>query len=530
MRRPPFVSAHEQPASRAVGHVSQTGALNACGPACMLMLLRDRGLAMDVSARAAAISIDRLDKYTSADDLARLAALHGQATLRGVNIRGAYIALVWYQDMPDANKMLAYQGARGGFWHWIVVLPDGKYFDPLHYTDNGQPFTATIADDVQHRISLVPVEVPAKMTQIKIIGDWWREREDTGGANGVPTGRVFGVLRRGAVMQAEIVAASGTTWARVPISSGGHALTTEANSPVYGYLMAGPGWRIETVTPPVRAPFRLGVHVINDHGRAQQAYDNGVRSIVWMDGHLGAVQFAQAHPDCYVIYRRYVAQARMTAEMWVSALEVSADDPANLFYTAYNESDSIGTSPDEIRLRGATDVDIAKRIRAIAPQLTFLAGSFAHGNPDITSDAVCRAMRETYAGAFNSGLLDFDLHNYTYGKRFPAHPVPGSPFIGPEWFELRAQFFVDKCGFIKRQGFWSTETGVEARPANGGFSGAGYTEQQLYEWSRWAIDTASASGLFRAWNIFQFGNSAHWADYDITGIANGLYRAIRGPA
>ena len=64
-----------------------------------------------------------------------------------------------YLHLPDANKRPEYRGpVAGNFKHWIVCVDSTHYFDPLHLTGDGQPFTVDAsvlaAYDLGQRVSI----------------------------------------------------------------------------------------------------------------------------------------------------------------------------------------------------------------------------------------------------------------------------------------------------------------------------------------------------------------------------------------
>lgn len=295
-------------------------------------------------------------------------------------------------------------------------------------------------------------------------------------------------------------------------------------SPVRAYCFAAHTEPVADPPPATLSEFRLGVHVINDFGAAETALAAGAPALTIMDGKLEAVQLARAYPQARIVYRRYLANSWPTPAEMVQLLGAYSGDPP-IAFVGLNEGDSAAEtgSPTGILKRAAWDVDVATRIKAIQPNATYYAGSYGHGNPDITRDDICAAMRQGYAAAYNSGLIGFDLHNYTFQKRRSAHPPGDARIIGPEWFERRADWFFTKCGFDPRvRRIIAAETGVEA--GHGGFNWANYTEQQYREWQsdvlaimRAPLIVAGVSypSPYEFATVYQFGANSRWAGYDV---------------
>lgn len=162
---------------RSIEVVSQMNTINACGPACVLMLLRDRGRARDITPTIAAISIGKHQQYTNSSDLARLIFIHGEHAVIGLDARYPLIELVDYEKLPDTNKLGKYVSeARdsagrltGWFRHWIVRISDTQYYDPLHFTGAGQPLTADIDAAVvqrNYRVGIMPAPPQPEVSQM----------------------------------------------------------------------------------------------------------------------------------------------------------------------------------------------------------------------------------------------------------------------------------------------------------------------------------------------------------------------------
>ena len=289
---------------------------------------------------------------------------------------------------------------------------------------------------------------------------------------------VVGQLAAGAVIEpaGSVDTTAGDTWHALRITSVGGAELVQPAEPTFVYaahryqgdplteLVAETPTPAPTPTPlPAQADTfsrrMVGVHLITNRGAAPEAYAAGARVFVFLGNKLEAVQFKQGHPDATVIYRAWLGNSWPSPEDMVRALAPNAGDPPIVFL-GLNENDQAGCDSAAIRARGAWDAEVARRIKAIQPNAEYLAGSFAHGTPDLTSGDVCQAIREAYAPGYNAGLFGFDLHNYTKGWIREVSPI---------WFERRWEMLFTKCGFDPTiRNIWSSETGVEA--GAGGFA------------------------------------------------------------
>jgi hypothetical protein len=154
-----------------------------------------------------------------------------------------------------------------------------------------------------------------------------------------------------------------------------------------------------------------------------------------------------------------------------------------------NDVDGIGSDPDSIRRRARFDIECATLLRNAAPNAKWVAGGFAHGNPDFTNAEVCKAVREAYADAYNSGLIMFDIHNYS--KPAPGAPPKDFKTFGAIWLMRRWEFLFTHCGFDPNvRGIVSSETGHEC--GFGGFRAAGFTVNEFAEWCEYSLSVQLA--------------------------------------
>ena len=283
----------------------------------------------------------------------------------------------------------------------------------------------------------------------------------------------------------------------------------------------------------VRFGYKLGVNCVDDYdvrSGANYAASLGAPVVVVYISKSAAVELKQRYPNTIVVYRPFLNDVGNNVGELIKRYELAPSDPP-LLYLGHNENEiGIDLSPDGVRARAAFDAQAAQLLKDRQPNAIYLAGSFAHGTPDFTNPDVCRAIREAYAPAYNSGLLWLDMHNYTLGRRFPTHPPSGAGIVDAIWYERRWQWLFTNCGFSPTvRHIVASETGVEA--GSGGFVWAGYTEAQLTDWlidhrrtqlTPLVVNGRTYPSPFRFGALFQFGVNGRWKNYDMRGYEAAL--------
>lgn len=326
----------------------------------------------------------------------------------------------------------------------------------------------------------------------------------------IAAGTPLGVLKEGQEVEAE---ATEGGWHRIDVgeklaveATAGGAPFTPTNGapprwlPQKAYISAA--WTKPAATTPVDPPptptgarYRLGVHVIGDHGAATAYISKGAPAVTMMHGALEGFQRAQmqialGRPNDRVVIRPWFSGVPSVMDIvnWVGP---SPNNPP-VVVVGSNEGDR-GTSLAE---RGKFDYQLATELKMRQPNIEYAAMSSAHGNEDYTNPDVCRIVEQSYAPHYNSGLFNYiDGHNYTFQKAFLAHPPADAQMVAPEWFERRQLMLITKCGMRPdKRGFINTEAGVEA--GHGGFAWAGYTQAQFSQWLAYYLDLMSAPFVF----------------------------------
>lgn len=285
---------------------------------------------------------------------------------------------------------------------------------------------------------------------------------------------------------------------------------------------------LESETSPTPAPVaikpKIGLHVMSNGHIAGAEAAKGCKFFMIMDNFLSAHQIKTAYPDAVVMVRKYIRNRVPITDM-VRALEVYPE--SRLVYTGHNESDVIGTSPDAIVERAKFDVEMAKAIKAIAPNARYAAGTYSRGEPDLWSPAVIDAVKTWYAPHFNSGLIDFDMHSYSISSDLNE--------ADRFWIVCRWQRLFEVCGFNpeRAQSIYSSETGVDDGKLHG-FAGTNSTNQQVEIWCQKYISANGTlvlngktyNNIFVGGAIFQFGGNgdAQWNGFEASKYIENIRR------
>lgn len=365
-----------------------------------------------------------------------------------------------------------------------------------------------------------------------------------------------------------------TGYAEVVIGAGGGRLNyARTTIQQVGYLSLEYLANVDEPVPPpiVNSAFKLGVSVLNAHHLLEPAYQAGIRAFLIMDGVLAAVQFKQAHPDAIVMYRRYIG-SRGIPDPNAFAAEAGMGNGV-VFVTPLNECDAwcYGT-PAEIESRARFDTELARMCRDKGT--IYAAGGFSMGTPDFTRADICDAMRRHYAPGYNNGLYGMNWHTYSpamswiYGVPTKAvraarlalkrdgdvlkikvgrnqheatlvigHGLHGALAVNDPigqriWFERRWEWLFDACGFNADPnllGIYSDETGIDEGGV-GGFPAHGAGDAEIERWGReyCALQRLALNGgasVMRGSAIFQAGDPARWAGYNVAGNFGAIARA-----
>jgi len=573
----PYISAIPVawPRSKDVPYVSQKGntPANDCGIACVLMLAKWLGKtgASDTVQKWAQI-IDPEDNGTTAAQLADLLKRFQLTPVVGMAAIYPYIALVEYNRLPLANRS---DQSGKTFAHWIVRLSDDTYSDPYHYGTAGANLKASavvlndamgaaaqkyIAAKTVQKVGIVerPKEAQAVTpTNATIKAVSWNVRRG-------PTTQAesLGVLTKGdTVTVAGVTQASDGQWYAIPLQAGGVTIkqASDEKTPTIVYMRSD-GFATSTSTPPTPTPqptptipatsarSLLGVHQLADQQRADEAAAKGADFVMVFDDAVHAYQLAQKYPSKTFMHRRWTGTAALSATELLKQHGIDVPNilagrqpksDSRVWLRGYNENDASGydSSPAGIRKRGAFDLEAANLVRQCAPNSKWVAGGWAHGNPDFTNEDVCKAIRETYADAYNAGLIAFDLHNYS--KSNPNNPKDYR-YYAPIWFERRWEFLFTRCGFDPRvRAIVSSEAGIEA--GAGSFRWAGFTAAEFAAWCSYylkvqmtpmVINGTSYPSPFVGSTLFQWGNnnngSGGWWGYGLDEYVGTLEAAWRG--
>jgi len=529
--------------------------LNACGPACALMLARWVGRALNDTVAQWANRIDASHDGTTASDLAGMLKALCLTPQIGAATALPRIELVQYNRLPVRNP--AYQNST--FLHWIVRLTPTSYHDPLRAGDAGAgllaPADVIDAAIVDRSMSVGIIERPQEtpqettMSEQKIVkAQSWNVR--TAPSTSAP---IAGVLVNGdEITVVDSLKVGGYTWYAFDAKVGGAQIkqASDEKTPMRFYVRSD-GFTTNTVSttpaPSTPAPVKLqpaasllGVHELSGQGRAKKSLELGARAVMCFEDALGAAQLSLAYPDAIVMHRKDFRHPLPAREL-LGAHGIDPNQVSNsrAWYRGANENDveTWGSDVESIRRRAAFDIECATLLKRAAPNAKWVAGGFAHGCPDFTNQAICDVIREVYAPAYNAGLIAFDIHSYS--KCDPGNPK-NYRFYAPIWFERRWEFLFTKCGFDPTaRNIVSTETGGEC--GAGGFNWAGFTPDEFRAWCAFYLKVQQQSLLvngrsypspFLAATLFQWGNtyggSGGWLGYALDNYIGTLQSAWAG--
>lgn len=265
-------------------------------------------------------------------------------------------------------------------------------------------------------------------------------------------------------------------------------------------------------------PIKLGFNVLNS-GLAIRLAEQGIRYFMLMD--IGTARtIKKRFPDSVVMVRWYQDPKKFNAstikaEIVLAGLGLKPDD--EFIVTGLNECDIVcyGTAK-QIEDRARFDVEMANKIKALAPKCIYAAGTFSIGTPDYTSSEIVNAIKQYYAPHYNSGLFSLDYHGYTTNLK-TGFDV---------WLARRWEFLFTDCGFNAKSPsrIYMGETGVDT--GNGkGFSGIGASQSQF---DAWVLDwKALQSKPLKDGNpspvvggaLFQYGGNgdSKWIPFEMSG-------------
>jgi len=412
------------------------------------------------------------------------------------------IILCRYNALP--HQASAYAGST--FLHWILRCGPQSYNDPLYRTSEGAGllFASESAGDAVElsQVHVGIAEHPA------VIGDGMPLYKAKDGSDGARfrtsmdtsnNANIAGTWPEGPTFSGEPVA--GTTWIKVKAKLG--SITVDGvEVPASG---ANPNRIIELHTstvvaelakpPPTPPPVStdvttarrlFGVHELGGRNRAGDALALGCEAVMCFESATGAYQLAKQYPQAIVMHRKYFKYQMAAAELLAQhGINVNETSDSRVWYRGFNENDvqGIGSGVDSIPARARFDVECATLLKRAAPNAKWIAGGFAHGNPDFTNPDICRVMREVYAPHYNSGLFGaFDMHNYT--KPAAGYGPKDFKTISPIWLKRNWEFLFTHCGFnpsIRR--IVHSEAGHEC--GFGGMNQAGFTVDEYSEWCDW---------------------------------------------
>lgn len=501
------------------------------------MMLQEEGFAIGMTATQAATAINAVNQTTTAGQLVGLIALEGATAVTGAACAYPYAMLVLYYNLPDANKMPAYVGPAGRFFHWIVRLDAGHYFDPLHFTGEGQPFALdparldTIEQGVDNRFAVAPrnpkpPEAAMKYKATKLSNTYSRATTASGDANRqgwLDPGDVVNILRtlngRGQfdVQSVETGVLCGGLWVDMTSLIQLDAASTTTPTP--------------PPAPPlpvtVQRPILIGFNSLGDGAPVKLAASLGSGVSIVLNNQSLASNDLKAQK--YTLVRHVDWRPGMSLDQRIGLLEGCND--TRILYTQMNEGDGgYDGSPAGIRARFAEDLEMANYLNAKGCRL--VGGHFSTGNPDITNADIRTTLRETYADAYNRNIMDFAQHAYSPSKTHLAN------YEDTKWHETRAGFYYTDCGFDYKSParLFYSECGVDEGSV-GGFPAHGMGSADVIAWlhtfvsyhkREWSSPISGAKIPYIPLTgacVFVIGINNNWGGYDVSGMIQDIANA-----
>lgn len=562
----PFVSSLPESGRRAERAIwtgqNGNGIPNDCGPAAVRGFLTwlDRAPALTVADIARVID-GPLFNGTTARDCGEYLRRQGLTPVYGSACKAApFVALVDYVRLPLANRL---DQTGRTFKHWITVTAiDAEgvtYNDPYHpdaargaglrmthsqfnVAESGiwyrwsvrerpaaapDPGIGSGADEVAETVYIQPE------TNV-------RASKSTATAANILGESAKTWLQVQAVREPAIV--EGFAWWRIALQpvwpAGLFALEKQRPTTATAYVRADRVRKtVPVVTPPTPTPTPpvgkrpdIGVSVLNAHHLLEPAYQLGLRSFLIMNGIQKTREFKLAHPDAYVMARRYmqpIGQDYLPELNSGEMRELQTIGHGITVVSPVNEGDIWPQGPkpgktarEVIQKRAEFDYRMAVEVRKNGG--FYAGGSFSMGEPDYTNPEICDAMREFYAPHYNSGLMGINYHSYS------PNPLSLDATDGRHiWHEDRWRFLFERCGFMNVDnpvGIVCDETGLDqggvggvpAHGLNGSFVEQ-WTRKTKARWSSIVIQGKPAPIRHATW--FQAGDNRSeqggWAGFNI---------------
>ncbi len=328
-------------------------------------------------------------------------------------------------------------------------------------------------------------------------------------------------LPNGAIVEADAPVAG---WHRVKLANGQQTAGGVTFSPpepyrvpTFGYISAAWTEPVLDPPPPVSTGFRTGVNAKTNFHLTRQAFQDGCRYGMIIDEFSFAADLARDYPGATVMARRWLSNGSnvTTVKQALDALEGA--NYGQLVYTLWNEGDAGRSIKEQAKL----EIDLAREIKRISGA-RFAAGTFAMGTMDFTNPAICAQIRDAYSGAYNAGVIGFDMHLYSPNM---LHIWQDAELI---WYERRWEFLFTKCGFDPRvRAIYCGETGVD-QGGVGGFPAHGASGADVARWVRRnaevqqrpiVVDGVSYPSPAIGGALFQLGDDnsgpGGWAGYNI---------------
>lgn len=267
------------------------------------------------------------------------------------------------------------------------------------------------------------------------------------------------------------------------------------------------------VTAPPIVSARIGVNCLFDGSAARDAYSRGCRFFLMMNDTDTANWLCQ-QPDVLVMYRQYFDHAPSVQEA-MTYLQAPRLHPL-VIRTGINECEFI--DGNNIQSHAAFDIELAQALKSQDSRIRYAAGTYSMGTPDFTNPAICDAIRQYYAPAYNSGLIWWDHHLYSPNM---GHVYQTNDVI---WYETRWEMLFTKCGFDPTIAhIVSGETGMDEGGV-GGFPAHNATPNDVVKWCNEFLEIQGQQFVGGA--IFQLGDTQRWGGYNVASYLPALQSEV----
>jgi hypothetical protein len=222
---------------------------------------------------------------------------------------------------------------------------------------------------------------------------------------------------------------------------------------------------------PKPPPLMMGVNVLDNAQAAVQAVKQGYKLIACKDDIALARRLANNHIS--VLYRRTLPEQTPPPVRYVR--ELGGDCPG-VIYLGADGNDLTDGSVSGIFMRAEFDIETARLVcQKSNGRARYAAGGFMNGQLNFDDPAICNALHDAYAEAYNTGLVMFNVQIV----------LPSWEGANSLWHDatLRQtarnwEYLFVRCGFDPRvRGIVCDRATLQT--THGGFYGSGVTNEGM---------------------------------------------------